>query len=67
LIDLGATESFSSGAVPKRIKVKEIQQDEFRFVEMASRAKQRASGKVTLCILNMGEFVTEANLYVVIL
>jgi hypothetical protein len=39
LIDPGATESFISGAVVKRIKVKTVEQEEFSFVEMASRAK----------------------------
>jgi hypothetical protein len=67
LIDLGATESFISGAVLKRIKVKAVEQDEFSFVEMASGAKQKVGGKVTGCILNLGEFVTKANLYVMIL
>jgi hypothetical protein len=56
LIDLGATESFISGVVLKRIKVKEIEQDEFRFIEMASGAKQKVGGKVTGCALNQGEF-----------
>jgi hypothetical protein len=34
---------------------------------MASRAKQKVGGKVTGCILNLAEFVTRANLYVMIL
>jgi predicted aspartyl protease len=67
LIDTGATESFISGAVIKRIKVKAVEQDEFSFVEMASRAKHKVGGKVTSCIVNLGEFVTRANLYVTIL
>jgi hypothetical protein len=67
LIDLGATESFISGAALKRIKVKAVEQDEFSFVEMASGAKQKVGGKVTGCTLNLGEFVTRANLYVMIL
>jgi hypothetical protein len=67
LIDPGATESFISGAVLKRIKVKAVEQDEFIFVEMASGAKQKVGGKVTGCTLNLGEFVTRANLYVMIL
>jgi hypothetical protein len=67
LIDPGATESFISGAVLKRIKVKAVEQDEFSFVEMASGAKQKVGGKVTGCSLNLGEFVTRANLYVMIL
>jgi hypothetical protein len=67
LIDPGATESFISGAALKRIKVKAVEQDEFSFVEMASGAKQKVGGKVTGCTLNLGEFVTRANLYVTIL
>jgi hypothetical protein len=67
LIDLGATKSFFSGAVLKRIKVKTIEYDEFNFVEMALGAKQRVGGKVMGCTLNLGEFVTRANLYVTIL
>jgi hypothetical protein len=41
LIDLGATESFISSAMLKIIKVKEVEQDEFSYVEMASGAKRR--------------------------
>ena len=39
----------------------------FRFVEMALGAKKKVGGKVMGCILNLGEFVTRANLYVTIL
>jgi hypothetical protein len=67
LIDLGAIESFISGAALKRIKVKAVEQDEFSFIEMASRAKQKVGGKVTGCTLNLGEFVMRVNLYVTIL
>jgi hypothetical protein len=67
LIDPGATESFISGAVLKRIKVKAVEQDEFSFVEMDSGAKQKVGGKVTRCALNLGEFVTRVSLYVTIL
>jgi hypothetical protein len=67
LIDLDATEIFISSATLKRIKVKAFKQDEFRFVEMASRAKQNIGGKVIGCTLNLGYFVTRANLYVTIL
>jgi hypothetical protein len=67
LTDLGATESFIYGAALKRIKVKEVEQDEFSFIEMASRAKQKVGGKVTGYVLNLGEFVTRANMYVTIL
>jgi hypothetical protein len=66
LIDPGATESFISGAALKRIKVKAVEQDEFSFIEMALRAKQKVGGKVRGCVLNLGEFVTRANLYVTI-
>jgi hypothetical protein len=67
LIDLSATESFISGAVLKRIKVKAVEQDEFIFVEMASGAKQKVRGRVTGCTLNLGDFFTRSNMYVMIL
>jgi hypothetical protein len=67
LIDLSATESFISGAVLKRIKVKAVDQDEFSFVEMASGAKQKVGGKVTGYALNLGEFFMRVNLYITIL
>jgi hypothetical protein len=54
LIDLGTTESFISGAMLKRIKVKAVKQDEFIFVKMASGAKQKVGGIVTGCSLNLG-------------
>ena len=57
LIDLGAIESFISGAVLKRIKVKEVKHDEFIYVEMASGAKKKVGGKVTDCSLNLVFFV----------
>jgi hypothetical protein len=38
--------------------------DEFRFIEMASEAKQKVGGKVTGCALHLGEFVMRVNLYV---
>jgi hypothetical protein len=34
---------------------------------MDSGAKQKIGGKVTGCSLNLGEFVTRANLYIMIL
>ena len=67
MIDLGATESFISGAVLKRIKVKSVEQDEFSFIKMALGSKEKVGGKVTGCSLNLGEFVTRVNLYVTIL
>jgi hypothetical protein len=67
LIDPGATKSFISGAVLKRIKVKVVEQDEFSFVEMDSGAKQKVGGKVMGFVLNMGEFFMRVNLYVMIL
>jgi hypothetical protein len=53
LRDPGATESFISGAMLKIIKVKGVEQDEFSFVEKASRAKKKVGQKVTRCILNL--------------
>ena len=66
LIDPGAIESFISSATLKRIKVKVVEQDEFRYLEMASGAKQKVGGKVTDCSINLGEFVTKVYLYVMI-
>jgi hypothetical protein len=51
----------------KRIKVKGVEHDQFSFIEMASGAKQKVGGKVTGCTLNLGDFVTRANLYITIL
>jgi hypothetical protein len=67
LIDPSATGSFISGTTLKRIKVKVLEHGEFIFVEMASGAKQEVGGKVTRCTLNLGYFVTRANLHVMIL
>jgi len=67
LIDPSATESFISGATLKRINVKEVKDDEFIFVETPFGAKQKVGGKVTGCILNMGEFFARSNLYITIL
>jgi hypothetical protein len=66
LIYLGATKRFISGATLKIIKVNAVKQDEFRYVEIASGAKQKVGGKVIDCSLNMGYFVMKANLYVMI-
>jgi hypothetical protein len=67
LIDPGATESFISSVTLKRIKLKVVEQDEFRYVEMESSAKQKVGGKVMDCSINFEDFVTKANLYVMIL
>ena len=67
LIDLGAIERFISSAVLKRIKVKVVKQDEFKYVEMASGAKHKVGGKVTDYIINLEDFVMKVNLYVMIL
>jgi len=67
LIDPSATKFFIFVPVLKRIKVKVVEQDEFSFVEMASGAKQEVGGKVMGCSLNMGDFVTRDNLYIMIL
>jgi hypothetical protein len=53
--------------VLKIIKVKTVEQDEFIFVEMSSGAKQKVGGKVMGCSLNLREFFTRDNLYVMIL
>jgi hypothetical protein len=67
LIDPSAIEIFISGVTIKIIKVKEVEKDEFISVELASGAKQKVGGKVTVYSLNLGEFFTRANLYVMIL
>jgi len=64
LIDSRDTKSFISSATFKTIKVKEIRQDKFRYVELASRDKKKVGGKVKYCIDNLGEFVTSVNLFV---
>ena len=67
LIDPSAIESFISGTTLKRIKLKAVKQYEFSFMEMVSGAKQKVGGRVTSYILNLGEFVTRANLDITIL
>jgi len=67
LIDRGAIEIFISSVVLKKIKVKEVDKNMFRYIEMALGAKQRVGGKVTDCSINLGDFVTKAKLYVTIL
>jgi hypothetical protein len=67
LIDPGATKIFISSATLKIIKVKVVEQDKFRYVEMTSGAKQKVGGKVMDCSINLGEFVMKANLYITIL
>jgi hypothetical protein len=66
LIYPGHTESFISGAALKIIEVKAVEWDEFRFVEISLGSKNKVGEKVTRCSLNLGEFVTRANLYVMI-
>jgi len=67
LIYPGATESFISGAALRRIKVKEVERDEFILVELDLGAKQKVGGKVTGYSLNLREFFTRSNLYIMIL
>jgi hypothetical protein len=67
LIDPSNTERFISSVALKRIKVKEIEQDEFSFLEMASGDKKKVGRKVMQCSLNLGDFVTRSNMYVKIL
>jgi hypothetical protein len=67
LIDPKATESFIYSVGLKIINVKVIEQDEFRYVEMASGAKQKVGGNVKDCNDNLGDFVTSVNMYITIL
>jgi hypothetical protein len=67
LIDIDAIESFISSAVLKRIKLKEFEHDEFKYIEMVEGAKKKVGGRVTGCSLKMGDFVTKIDLYVTIL
>jgi hypothetical protein len=67
LIDPGATERFISSAVLKRIKVKAVEHEEFRYIEMASSAKQNVGGRVKDYSIELGDFLMKTNLYVTIL
>jgi hypothetical protein len=67
LIDLGAIERFICSAVLKRINVKEVKQDEFKYIEMEFGAKQKVEGNVTNCRINLGDFVMKEDIYVMIL
>jgi hypothetical protein len=53
--------------LPRRNKVKEVNHDEFIYVEMALGARQKVGEKVMECSLKLRYFVTKANLYVMIL
>jgi hypothetical protein len=66
-IDLGATKSFISSISVKIIKVKVVEKNEFRLVEMASGAKKKVGGRVKNCNINLGDFMESVNLYVTIL
>jgi hypothetical protein len=61
LIDPGATESFIFGAPLKRIKVNEVEHDEFIFVEMDLGSKQKVGGNIVGCTLNLREFCHEGQ------
>jgi hypothetical protein len=67
LIYPGAIERFIYSTVLKRIKVKLVEQDEFRYTEMELIVKQKVGGKVTDCSINLRDFVTKVDLYVTIL
>jgi hypothetical protein len=67
LIDPYAIESLISSVALKRIKVKEVDKNKFRYIEMALGAKHKVGGKVIDYSINLGDFVTKANLYVTIL
>jgi hypothetical protein len=58
---------FISSTTLKRIKVKKVEQNEFRYIEMASGVKHKVGGKVMDCSINLGYFVMKVNLYVMIL
>jgi hypothetical protein len=64
LINPGASKSFISSVALKKIKVKVVEQDEFRYVEMTSRAKKKVGGKFKDCNINLGDFITNVKLYV---
>jgi hypothetical protein len=51
----------------KIIKVKDVDQDEFRYIEIALSVKNTVGGKVMDCTIILGDFVTKANIYVTIL
>jgi hypothetical protein len=44
--------------------VKEVEDDEFRYVELPSRAKKKVGGKVSYCKINLGEFIASVKLFV---
>jgi hypothetical protein len=56
LIDLGATESFIFGEALKIFKVKEVEQDEFNFVEMVAGEKKRLEGRLRAIALTWESF-----------
>jgi hypothetical protein len=62
LIDPGDTERFIYSEALKIIKVKEVEHDKFKYVEMASGAKTKVGGKVMDCSIKLGDFITKANL-----
>jgi hypothetical protein len=66
-IDLGDIEIFVSSTLLKILKVKEVEKDNFRYVEMASGAKQKVGEGVMECRINLGYFVTKSDLYVMTL
>jgi hypothetical protein len=66
-IDPRDIERFVSSVVLKRIDVKEFEKYKFRYVEMASGAKQKVGGKVINCSIKLGDFLMKVNLYVMIL
>jgi len=63
LIDRGANESFISSIALKISKVKEVEQDKLRYVELASRAKKKVGQKVKYCKINLGDFVASVNVF----
>jgi hypothetical protein len=67
LIDPSAKKIFISSVALKRIKVKAVEQNKFRYVEVEFGAKQKVGGKVIDYSINLGYFLMKSNLYVMIL
>jgi hypothetical protein len=44
--------------------VKEVDQDEFIYVELAFEAQRKFGGKVRDCTINLGEFIESVKLFV---
>ena len=47
--------------------MKEVEQDEFRYIELALGAKQKVGGKVKYCNIILGDLVAIVNIFVITL